>query len=133
MTAYTEHVFKLEQWCKTSSLFINVGKTKELILNQTGVPTLLTLTNQNVDIVKCFKYLGTTIDDKLNFTENADALCKKASQRLFLIRKLKSFGVSCNILERAYVSLIAKHPYLQHLYVVWSLVLSQQEQTNQNC
>lgn len=43
---YVEHVFKLEQWCETSSLFINAGKTKELILNQTGVPTPLILTNQ---------------------------------------------------------------------------------------
>ena len=101
---YVEHVFELEQWCKTSLLLINAGKTKELILNQTGSPTPLILSSQT--IVNCFKYLGKHIDDKLNFTKNVDAICKKANQRLFLIRKLKGFGVSCNILEMTYVSLI---------------------------
>ena len=52
------------------------------------------------------KYLGTHIDDKLSFTDNIDFICKKASQRLFLMRKLKGFGVSPDILEKVYVSLV---------------------------
>ena len=58
---------------------MNAGKTKQLILNETGVPTPLILTDQSVEMVQCFKYLGSSIDDKLNLTENPDAICKKAN------------------------------------------------------
>ena len=52
-----------------------------------------------VETVTSFKYLGTHIDDKLNFTNNTDFIYKKAQQRLFLLRKLKSFNVSEKVLE----------------------------------
>ncbi|XDV35077.1 hypothetical protein PO909_005118, partial [Leuciscus waleckii] len=83
---YFAQVSWLEQWCRSSFLSISAVKTME--------------------IVNSFKYLGTHVDDKLSFTENTDCICKKAGQRMFLIRKLKEFDVSQNILEKVYVSLI---------------------------
>lgn len=106
MSDYFAHVSWLEQWSRSSFLSINVVKTKELILYNTEPSLSLTLCDQTVEIVNSFKYLGTHVDDKLSFTENTDCICKKAGQRMFLIRKLKEFGVSQNILEKVYVSLI---------------------------
>ncbi|KAK0136900.1 hypothetical protein N1851_026922 [Merluccius polli] len=59
--------------------------------------------NQPVEEVKHFKYSGAIIDQTLTFTENS---VKRANQRLFLIRKLRSFGISQHILEMAYKSLV---------------------------
>ena len=56
--------------------------------------------------MESFRYLGTVIDSKLSFDEHADALYKKANQRLFLLRKLRSFGVSPKVLELVYRCLV---------------------------
>ena len=60
------------------------------IVNGNNLPMsqTLSLNDQPVEVVECFKYLGTQIDDKLSFTENATYFFK-ASQHLFLIGKLK--------------------------------------------
>ncbi len=58
---YEEHVLKLEQWCKASSLLINVGKT-----NSCEPWTEMTLCDQPVEIAKVFMYLGIMIDCKIN-------------------------------------------------------------------
>ena len=56
--------------------------------------------------MESFKYLGTHIDQKLSFTPNVDFICKKAHQRLYLLRKLRSFGVKKDILQMVYKSLV---------------------------
>ena len=59
-----------------------------------------------MEVVDSFKYLGTVVDQKLTFTQQVDFVFKKAQQCLFLLRKLKYFGVSHGILEMVYRSLI---------------------------
>ena len=87
----------------------NTTKTKELVfgggrISQTPEPILIN--NQEVEIVKSFKYLGTVLDERLSFCEHVDYVYKRAQQRLFLLRKLKSFDVSQHILQLVYRSLI---------------------------
>ena len=60
---------------------------------------------QTVETVSTFKYLGTVVDENLIFTDNVDHTNKKA-QRLFLLRKLRSFNVSAEVLQLMYRSLI---------------------------
>lgn len=103
---YETQVHIVEQWCKQHSLIINVDKTKELILNSPGPAKSLSISDQPIEVVSSFKYLGTHIDEKLNFSQNMHEIYKKANQRLFMIRKLRGFGVSSQILERVYVGLI---------------------------
>ena len=73
-------------------------------ISQTPEPILIN--NQEVEIVKSFKYLGTVLDERLSFCEHVDYVYKRAQQRLFLLRKLKSFDVSQHILQLVYRSLI---------------------------
>ena len=51
------------------------------------------------------KYLGTVLDSNLNFSGHVDHVCKKANQRMYLIRKLKTFDVDKQILETIYRSI----------------------------
>jgi len=46
------------------------------------------------------------IDCNLNFSDNINLICKKANQRLYLLRKLREFSVSQDVLQRVYTSLI---------------------------
>ncbi len=105
---YFQNVVVLEDWCKLSALHINVKKTEEVIFSCNSgkhhVLKELKLHEQAVEIVESFKYLGTYLDTSFTFGETVDNILKKASQRLFLMRKLKSFDVSQSVLEMVYKS-----------------------------
>ncbi|KAI3363978.1 hypothetical protein L3Q82_001575 [Scortum barcoo] len=47
----------------------------------------------DIDTVKSYKYLGVHLNDSLDWTHNTDSLVKKGNSRLFLLRRLRSFGV----------------------------------------
>lgn len=78
------------------------------------------LCNQSVKIVNCFKYLGTYIHTKLNFTDNVDAISKTVSQRLFLMRKQKEFGVLSDTLEMCVLACL----YLVFFNSIWVFDIS---------
>jgi len=109
-STYFDYVSILQGWCASSDLLINVQKTKELVFDDTKAihesfkPVFVN--GEEVEVVQCFKYLGTHIDKHLTFNTNTDATFKKAMQRMYLLRKLRSFGVSVQVLENVYISLI---------------------------
>ena len=53
-----------------------------------------------------FKNLGTVVDSKLSLNNNGVYVYKKAHQRLYLLRKLRSFGVGSHVLESVYHCLV---------------------------
>ena len=53
--------------------------------------------------MKTFEHLGTVLDNNLNFTTHVDTVCKKVNQRMYLIRKLKTFDVDKKMLEMIYL------------------------------
>ena len=53
-----------------------------------------------------YKYLGTVIDDKLEWTANMEACYKKANQRMHFLRKLKNFKLNSNILYLFFQSVL---------------------------
>ena len=73
--------------------------------------------NEPVEVVSNFKYLGTLIDNKLSFSDNSDLIYKKSQQRLYLLRKLRSFDVSRELFQIVYKSLVES--VLTFNTVVW--------------
>ena len=61
---------------------------------------------QNCAIQELIIILGTVLDSNLNFSGHVDHVCKKANQRMYLIRKLKTFDVDKQILETIYRSIV---------------------------
>ena len=59
-----------------------------------------------MEVVSSFKYLGTVVDSKLSFNGNVVYVYKKAQQRLYLLRKLRSFGAGSHVLESVYRCLV---------------------------
>ena len=96
-------------WCKQNYLSLNVSKTKEVIFDFRHVKSPLqpvVIEEQEVEMVPRYKYLGLTIDEKLNWHEHSNTVCKKANQRLYFLRKLKSFDVCTDILAVFYTACI---------------------------
>ena len=97
-------------WCNKSFLEMNISKTKDMIIhfrrNRDSNHEATVLNGQIVEYVNTYKYLGTIIDNKLNFEENCEAVCKKGRQRLFCLRKLSTFNIDRTMLTLFYRAFI---------------------------
>ena len=75
------------------------------------------INNENVETVKEYKYLGFIVDDKLNGNAHVNRIYKKANQRLFFLRKLKSLAVDKTILNLFYNSVVQS--VISYCIVCW--------------
>ena len=102
---YFDRVNVFASWCKENYLDLNVQKTKEMLIdfrkNPDTVPDLF-INGVKVDRVHEYKYLGTVLDDKLNFTANIHNVYKKCQSRIFCLQKLRSLHVNPKILQEFY-------------------------------
>ena len=101
-SVYRHAVEELVEWCDSNYLELNVTKTKELVVDfRRTRPCVdpIIIKGEPVEQVDHYKYLGTLIDNRLDWSPNVDAVCKKANQRLFFLRKLKQFKVAPEILQ----------------------------------
>ncbi len=100
------------EWCDSSNLELNVSKTKEMVVTfskkQRDLAAAVTTTihGKPVEVVEEYKYLGTIFDNLLKFSSNTEETLRRCQQRLYLLRKLNSFGVSKDILLTFYYSFI---------------------------
>lgn len=106
---YFDCIDRFHQWCDTNFLDLNVSKTKEMIIDFSknifsGKPVYIE--NKKVEIVNEYKYLGITIDNKLKGSVHVSTVFKKANQRLYFLRKLKSLNIDNRILNLFYRSVI---------------------------
>ena len=69
----------------------------------TVIPDLF-IDGAKVERVTEYKYLGTVLDNKLNFNKNTDFIHRRCQPRIFCLQKLKSFNVSVAVLCTFYQS-----------------------------
>ena len=106
---YFEEVKCFVGCCEKNFLMLNVKKTKEMIIDfkiTKNPMRQLEINDESVETVGFYKYLGFTIDNKLNWHAHVDVLCNKLNTRLFFLKKLKSFHVNESILKMFYQALI---------------------------
>ena len=75
------------------SLDLNVKKTKQMLTDFRKAPTVITdlfSDGMKVERESGYKYLGTVLDNKLNFNKNTDFVHKRCQPRLFCFQKLRS-------------------------------------------
>ena len=97
------------EWCNTNDLRLNVSKTKEMIVDfRQKRPPLAPLTIDGTDVeqVTSFRFLGAVINNTLTWDNQCRAILGKARQRLYFVRKLKSFRVKKKILISFYRSIV---------------------------
>ena len=88
-------MYRFVKWCEENYLILNVSNTKEMIIDfrrQKSTPTPLVINNETVEIVYTYKYLGFTVDDKLNWHEHCNELIKKINKRMYFLRKRSLLG-----------------------------------------
>ena len=107
--AYEKTVSTISMWCKENFLELNLCKRKELCIDfctsgQFDGP--LCIGGEALKVTDTFKYLGVTIDNQMMFGPHVQGLYKKFQQRLYLLRKLRSFHVDPKLLLLLYRNII---------------------------
>uniref|UniRef100_A0A3P9LKD5 Reverse transcriptase domain-containing protein n=1 Tax=Oryzias latipes TaxID=8090 RepID=A0A3P9LKD5_ORYLA len=108
---YRELIQNFVDWCQRNYLQINAGKTKELVVDfrrhthSTIAP--VNMQGRDSERVDSYKYLGVHLINKLDWSHNTEALYKKGQSRLYLLRRLRSFGVQGSLLKTFYDSVVA--------------------------
>ena len=112
LSSYFNFIEHLISWFDESYLKLNVKKKpKELFIEKhrardTSLSQPVLIKTEDGESVKTFKYFGFVLDNNLSFTTHVDTICKKVNQRMYLIRKLKTFDVDKKMLEMIYRSLV---------------------------
>ena len=103
--AYRDEVEKLAEWCAENNLELNTSKTKELIIDyrrkKTDTPPL-NIGEEQVERTSSFRFLGVHLDDDLTWSTNTAAIIKKAHQRLYFLRILRSNQLSKELMTSFY-------------------------------
>lgn len=103
--SYRSQIASTVNWCENNNLVLNVAKTKELVVDFRKIQNSkapLFIGGQAVEQVKSYKFLGTHISQDLKWQENCTDIIKKARQRLYFLRSLKSFKIQQSILINFY-------------------------------
>jgi hypothetical protein len=104
-----QEISKLAAWCSENFLLINTSKTKEMLFTNkqhNPDPPLITINDSNVLRVEEYKYLGTTLHHKLNFSTNTSNIVKKANKRLFIVKQLAYMKVLPTTIKLAFSTFI---------------------------
>jgi hypothetical protein len=108
-THYRQETDRFVNWCDSNYLELNVGKTKEMLIdNRKGEHVLeeIKIKGEPVERVGSYKYLGIVLDEKLSWKENTDYICKRIQSRMYCLRKLRSFNVQQELLQMFYSSVV---------------------------
>ncbi|KAI3357224.1 hypothetical protein L3Q82_015685, partial [Scortum barcoo] len=94
--------------------------------------TLHQLNIQGLDIerVRTYKYLGVHLNNKLDWTDNTDSLYKKGQSRLYMLRRLGSFGVCRPLLRTFYETVVAS--VVSYAVVCWGGGCSERDKKRLN-
>ena len=125
---YMDEIARFGEWCHTNNLLLNVLKTKEMIIDprtkkDSYEPILINGTA--VETVTQYKYLGTIINNKLNWSDNIQSLKVKAHKRLYFLRKLREFGVNTTMMRLFYDSIIKS--VVKFCMLLWFSSLTQKQ------
>ncbi|XP_033103107.1 uncharacterized protein LOC117105914, partial [Anneissia japonica] len=126
---YLNDVTYFSNWCKNHFLKINLKKTCELIIDfrkKNGSDhEPLNIDGEQIKVVPEYKYLGTVIDEKYEWSSNTLRLYKKGQQRLHMLRQLRKFNVDKEILEIFYQSMILS--VISFCRIIWEASLYEKD------
>jgi hypothetical protein len=108
-------------WMAKNKLTLHVGKTKSQLIGTTRKVTCNTklqvqYNGKVVEQVSEAKVLGVRIDSNLSWAPQHDSVCKKVSQRIGILRRIRSL-VSQDVAKKLYNSLVL--PHLDFCCTVW--------------
>ena len=103
---------RIGTWLLRNQLIINLkpGKTEAMLIGTpqklSKVPNLqVCLNGVEINTTEKYEYLGTVLDTSLNFKHHLDKMCKKATSRVKLLCRIRTF-ISPHVAESIYSVMI---------------------------
>ena len=109
LSNYFSCIHNFVEWCNNHFLKLNVKKTKEMIFDFRRLDNnhaSINITNETVERVDSYKYLGVVFDEKLTWHNHTQKVQKKLNQRMYFLRKLNCFNVDIKLLSLFYKSCV---------------------------
>ena len=114
-------------WLEKNGLMLNALKSKSMLIHSSRRhpkdSLQLSVDGKVVEQVRCFKFLGVTINDTLTWSDHIDKVCCKVTRSLHLLRRLSWF------LPKKLLLLYLKSyvlPSFDYCDIVWSGCTKQQ-------
>uniref|UniRef100_A0A3P9CV01 Reverse transcriptase domain-containing protein n=1 Tax=Maylandia zebra TaxID=106582 RepID=A0A3P9CV01_9CICH len=120
-TNYRTEVQQLESWCHDNNLVLNTKKTKKIIVDfrkrghNNHLP--LFIGSEAVERVSSFKFLGVTVTEDLSWGNHITSVVRKAQQRLYYLRRLRSAHIPRSLMLNFYNCAISS--VLTYGFLVW--------------
>ena len=115
-----EELVKITDWLAANKLSLNIKKTHFMLFKTKGKKfssdISIKIRDQCIDKVTHTKFLGITIDDRLNWSNHITCIKNKIAKGLGIMRKAKSL-LKEKTLITLYYSFI--YPYLHYGIIAW--------------
>ena len=117
-----QDIKKMVSWAKEHNLTFSPEKTKVMLFTRKTkkfIRPKLFIEGMEIEWVTSFKYLGITLDSKLNFLTHVENITKRASMTMAQCKRMigKSWGLKPKICRWVYTSLI--RPILTYGCAIW--------------
>ena len=96
-THLQDSVNDINNWCKLNKMALHPQKTKSMLITTRQKHQIqplnlkLTLNSISIEQVREHKVLGVIIDEKLSWSSHVACICKRLSQNIFLLSKLRRY------------------------------------------
>ncbi|XP_063856390.1 GTPase Obg-like [Scylla paramamosain] len=120
---------RLQTWTEESRMTINHNKTVVMHFCTSSVPVpppQLSVGPHPLQVVRCAKLLGVTVDDQLTWKQHVASTIRSATYRLYMLHRLRSLGTPTDELRGVYLTFIL--PKLMYASPAWSSSLTQTQQ-----
>ena len=95
-------ISNFSDWCEKNKQYHNQEKSQLMIFSRKQITFQQPLP---INIQKSMKILGVILNDRLTWHDHVDAICNKASKRLYILRALKPL-VAVEELHQIYTSVV---------------------------
>ena len=128
LTVEFEHI---RQWSADNNMVINLDKTKEIVF-QRPHPSKFDMPEEldSIDRVRVAKLLGVIIPFNFNFDEHVSYILSICSQRLYLLKLLRSQGLPSKQLSEVFVAIVLSR--LTYALSAWGGFVNQSQKTRIN-
>ena len=106
--AINENFSNVDKWCEENGMKRNTSKYQAIVMGKSQVKPKFHCENAIVPITEDFEMLGVTVDDKMKFEKHIAKVCRKISQRVAVLKRMKKM-LPLETRKRLYCAFIIPH------------------------
>ena len=122
----------LDAWADSHYLKLNPSKCKVMqvcFMRDPPDPPVLKIAGKELEVVTETKLLGLTVQSNLSWDMQVDSMVGKSSRRLYMLNRLKRFGLPEEDLVSVFVSYV--RPVVEYATPVWHGCLTEEQSKKQ--